>query len=179
MIRCGIGYDIHRLSEGRKLVLGGVEIPHHRGLEGHSDADVLAHAIADALLGGAGAGDIGQHFPNTDESIRGISSIDILKQVLALLGEKNAWPVHIDATVIAEAPKIGPHVAAMRKAIAAALKLSDEQVNIKATTNETLGSIGRGEGIAAMAVATVEMVGRDRRARRNRSGRPGGPSLPK
>ena len=177
MIRCGIGYDVHRLSEGRKLILGGVEIAHDRGLEGHSDADVLAHAIADALLGAAAAGDIGQHFPNTDESIRGISSIEILKRVSALLDKEDARPVNIDATVIAEAPKIGPHVAAMRKRIAAALRLSEAQVNIKATTNERLGTIGRGEGIAAIATATVEMVGRDRRARPHR-GRPGGPSLP-
>jgi 2-C-methyl-D-erythritol 2,4-cyclodiphosphate synthase len=155
--RCGIGYDIHRLTEGRKLILGGVEIPSHRGLEGHSDADVLAHAIADALLGAVAAGDIGQHFPNTDESIRGISSIEILKRVQALLAEKKARPVNIDATVIAEAPRIGPYVAAMRKQIAAALGIPAGQINIKATTNETLGTLGRGEGIAAMAVAAVQV----------------------
>jgi 2-C-methyl-D-erythritol 2,4-cyclodiphosphate synthase len=158
MIRSGIGYDIHRLAEGRKLILGGVEIAHSRGLDGHSDADVLSHAIADALLGAICAGDIGHLFPNTDESIRGISSIEILKRVLTLLGENNAWPVNIDATVIAEAPKIAPHVAAMRSRLAKALKLSEGQVSIKATTNEGLGSIGRGEGIAAMAVASVEMA---------------------
>jgi 2-C-methyl-D-erythritol 2,4-cyclodiphosphate synthase len=157
MIRCGIGYDVHRLADGRKLTLGGVEIAHSRGLEGHSDADVLSHAIADALLGAISAGDIGQHFPNTDESIRGISSIEILKGVAALLGEQNARPTNIDATVIAEAPKIAPHVPAMRKQIATALKLSPDQISIKATTNEGLGTIGRGEGIAAMAVASVEM----------------------
>jgi len=144
-IRCGIGYDVHRLVEGRKLILGGVEIAHSRGLKGHSDADVLSHAIADALLGALGAGDIGQHFPNTDESIRGINSIEILKRV--------------------------------NKLLAGAIGVSDSNISIKATTNEKLGSIGRGEGIAAMAVATVE-VGRDRRARRKRSGPPGGPSLP-
>src|SRR2546421_8251305 len=110
MIRCGIGYDVHRLAKGRKLILGGVEIAHTRGLEGHSDADVLSHAIADALLGAICAGDIGQHFPNTDESIRGISSTEILKSVAVKLGEQNARPVNIDATIIAEAPKIAPHV---------------------------------------------------------------------
>src|SRR6201987_1106316 len=115
MIRSGIGYDIHRFADGLKLILGGVEIAHARGLDGHSDADVLSHAIADALLGAIGAGDIGQHFPNTDESIRGISSIEILSRVAALLKEKRARPVNIDATIIAEAPKIAPHVSAMRK----------------------------------------------------------------
>ena len=108
-VRCGIGYDVHRLVEGRKLILGGVEIAHSRGLEGHSDADVLSHAIADALLGAIGAGDIGQHFPNTDESIRGINSIDILKHVSELLAEKKARVLNIDATIIAEEPKIAPH----------------------------------------------------------------------
>jgi len=157
MIRCGIGYDIHRFVEGRKLVLGGIEIPHSRGLEGHSDADVLAHAIADSLLGAIGAGDIGQHFPNTDESIRGISSIEILKRVNELLAEKSARVVNIDATLLAEEPKFAPHVEAMRKVIADALGTSDSNISVKATTNERLGPIGRGEGIAAMAVATVEV----------------------
>ena len=165
-IRCGIGYDVHRLVEGRKLILGGVEIAHSRGLEGHSDADVLSHAVADALLGAIGAGDIGQHFPNTDESIRGINSIEILKHVSKLLAENNARAINVDATIIAEEPKLVPHVAAMRKIIANAIGVSDSNVGVKATTNEKLGAIGRGEGIAAMAVATVEMVGRDRRARR-------------
>ena len=166
MIRCGIGYDVHRLVEGRKLILGGVEIAHARGLEGHSDADVLSHAVADALLGAIGAGDIGQHFPNTDESIRGINSIEILKHVSKLLAENKARAINVDATIIAEEPKLVPHVAAMRKIIANAIGVSDSNVGVKATTNEKLGAIGRGEGIAAMAVATVEMVGRDRRARR-------------
>jgi 2-C-methyl-D-erythritol 2,4-cyclodiphosphate synthase len=165
-VRCGIGYDVHRLAEGRKLILGGVEIVHSRGLEGHSDADVLSHAIADALLGAIGAGDIGQHFPNTDESIRGINSIEILKYVSKLLAEKKARVLNIDATIIAEEPKIGPHVSAMRKNIASAIDGSESDVSIKATTNEKLGAIGRSEGIAAMAVASVEVVGRDRRARR-------------
>jgi 2-C-methyl-D-erythritol 2,4-cyclodiphosphate synthase len=156
MIRCGIGYDVHRLVEGRKLILGGVEIAHSRGLEGHSDADVLSHAIADALLGAIAAGDIGQHFPNTDESIRGISSIEILKRVTRLLAEKKARVLNVDATVIAEEPKLAPYIAAMRKMVADALGVSDSNVSVKATTNETLGAIGRREGIAAMAVATVE-----------------------
>lgn len=156
-IRCGNGYDAHRLVPGRKLVLGGVEIPHDRGLDGHSDADVICHAIADALLGAVGESDIGHHFPNSDESIRGINSIEILKRVTALLGEIHARPVNVDATLIAEAPKIAPHIGAMREKIAAALRLEPSHVSIKATTNEGLGSIGRGEGMAAMAVATVEM----------------------
>ena len=154
--RCGIGYDIHRLGQNRKLILGGIEIPYLLGLEGHSDADVLSHAITDALLGAICAGDIGQHFPDTDESIRGISSIEILKRVTKVLADKKARIINIDATVIAEAPKIAPQIAAMRKAVAAAIGVSDSQVSIKATTNERLGPIGRGEGISAMAVATVE-----------------------
>lgn len=156
MIRCGTGYDAHRLAPGRKLILGGVEIPHDRGLEGHSDADVLCHAIADALLGAIAESDIGHHFPNTDESIRGISSIEILKKVNALLEQKHARAVNVDATLIAEAPKIAPHIAGMREKIAAALQLDVSRVGIKATTNEGLGAVGRGEGIVAMAVATIE-----------------------
>lgn len=155
-VRCGIGYDVHRLAEDRKLILGGIEIAHSRGLEGHSDADALSHAIADALLGAIGAGDIGQHFPNTDESIRGISSIEILKQVSRLLAKNKAHALNVDATIIAEEPKIAPHVAAMRKIIADAIGVSISNISVKATTNETLGAIGRGEGIAAIAVATVE-----------------------
>jgi len=156
MIRCGIGYDVHRLAKGRRLILGGVEIAHSRGLEGHSDADVLSHAIADALLGAIAAGDIGQHFSNTDESIRGISSIEILRHVTALLAENKAKAKNIDVTVIAEEPKIAPHIPAMRKTIADAISLGEFSISIKATTNERLGAIGRGEGIAAMAIATVE-----------------------
>jgi 2-C-methyl-D-erythritol 2,4-cyclodiphosphate synthase len=178
MIRCGIGYDVHRLAKERKLILGGVEITHSRGLEGHSDADVLSHAIADALLGAIAAGDIGQHFPNTDESIRGMSSIDILRRVSAMLAEKKARVTNVDATVIAEAPKIAPHIPAMRKTIAQAIGVDESCVGIKATTNEGLGAIGRSEGIAAMAVASVDVVVRDRRARRKSNGRPGGPALP-
>ena len=147
---------MHRLAKGRKLILGGVEITHSHGLEGHSDADVLSHAIADALLGAVAAGDIGQHFPNTDESIRGISSIDILRRVSELLAEKKAHVANVDATIIAEAPKIAPHIPAMRTIIAQAIAVDESRVAIKATTNERLGTIGRGEGIAAMAIATVE-----------------------
>ena len=157
MIRSGIGYDIHRFADGLKLILGGVEIAHARGLEGHSDADVLSHAIADALLGAIGAGDIGQHFPNTDQSIRGISSMEILKHVGNLLHEKHARVINVDATVIAEAPKIAPHVPAMRREIATAIGVSESDVSVKATTNERLGPIGRGEGIAAIAITTVEL----------------------
>src|SRR6266705_3766697 len=115
MTRCGIGYDVHRLAKGRKLILGGVEIAHSHGLAGHSDADVLSHAIADALLGALAAGDIGQHFPNTDESIRGISSIDILRRIHALLTKRQARVINVDATILAEAPKIAPHIPAMQK----------------------------------------------------------------
>lgn len=157
MTRCGIGYDAHRLVAGRKLILGGVEIPHSVGLEGHSDADVLAHAIADALLGAIGESDIGHHFPNTNEGIRGISSITILERVGQVLRAQQAKPINVDATLIAEAPKIAPHIAAMRENIARALGLKTTRVSIKATTNEGLGNIGRGEGMAAMAVASVEM----------------------
>jgi len=157
MTRCGIGYDAHRLVAGRKLILGGVEIPHSVGLEGHSDADVLSHAIADALLGAIGESDIGHHFPNTDETIRGISSIAILKRVADVLRKSGARVVNVDATLIAEAPKIAPHINAMREKIAAALRLEPPRISIKATTNEGLGTIGRGEGMAAMAVASVKV----------------------
>jgi 2-C-methyl-D-erythritol 2,4-cyclodiphosphate synthase len=161
MTRCGIGYDVHRLAEGRKLILGGVEIAHSHGLEGHSDADVLSHAIADALLGAIGAGDIGQHFPNTDESIRGISSIEILKRVTELLTDKRVRVLNVDATLLAETPKITPHVPAMRQKIATALGTSESNVSVKATTNEKLGPVGRGEGMAAIAIATIEIIDSD------------------
>ena len=155
--RCGIGYDAHRLVSGRKLILGGVKIPHPRGLEGHSDADVLSHAVADAVLGALGAGDIGKHFPNTEESIRGISSIEILRHAATIAAQKNARVVNVDATVLAEAPKISPHIPEMREKIAAALRIEPARVSIKATTNEGLGAIGRSEGMAAIAVASVEV----------------------
>jgi len=155
--RCGIGYDAHRLVSGRKLILGGVKIPHPRGLEGHSDADVLSHAVADAVLGALGAGDIGKHFPNTEESIRGISSIEILRHAATIAAQKNARVVNVDATVLAEAPKISPHIAAMQQKIADALGVKANAISIKATTNEGLGAIGRSEGMAAIAVASVEV----------------------
>jgi len=156
--RCGIGYDAHRLVSGRKLILGGVKIPHPRGLEGHSDADVLSHAVADAVLGALGAGDIGKHFPNTEESIRGISSIEILRHAATIAAQKNARVVNVDATVLAEAPKISPHIAAMQEKIADALGVKANAISIKATTNEGLGPIGRSEGMAAIAVASVEVT---------------------
>ena len=156
--RCGIGYDAHRLVSGRKLILGGVEIAHEHGLEGHSDADVLSHAIADAILGALGAGDIGKHFPNTEESIRGISSLEILRHVATIAAQKNARVVNVDATVLAEAPKISPHITAMQEKIADALGVKANAISIKATTNEGLGAIGRSEGMAAMAVASVEVT---------------------
>ena len=158
MFRSGIGYDIHRFGNGRKLILGGVEIPHDRGLEGHSDADVLSHAIADALLGAIGERDIGHHFPNTDETIRGISSLEILRRVAEIFSARNCRVVNIDATLIAEAPKIGPHLEAMREKIAGALGVGKSCVGIKATTNEGLGALGRGEGMAALAIASVEVT---------------------
>src|SRR5205809_7170710 len=135
MIRCGIGYDVHRLAKGRKLILGGVEITHSHGLEGHSDADVLSHAIADALLGAIGAGDIGQHFPNTDESIRGMRSIDILKRVAALFAENKERVVNVDSTVITEEPKIAMHIPAMRNIIAQVITSEGPRVGRKSTTN--------------------------------------------
>ncbi|MGC1481348.1 MAG: 2-C-methyl-D-erythritol 2,4-cyclodiphosphate synthase [Chthoniobacterales bacterium] len=156
MTTTGIGYDVHRFIEGRPLVLGGIEIPHSHGLDGHSDADVLSHAIADAILGAIGESDIGHHFPNTDETIRGISSLDILSRVAVILTEKPATLINVDATLIAEEPKISPHLAAMKSALAATLGLPLDRIGIKATTNETLGFIGRAEGIAAMAVAAVD-----------------------
>jgi 2-C-methyl-D-erythritol 2,4-cyclodiphosphate synthase len=151
----GIGYDVHKLVEGRPLILGGVEIPHTHGLEGHSDADVLCHAVADAILGAAGDRDIGHHFPNTDESIRGISSLEILRRVVELLTERGSRVVNIDVTLISEAPKIAPHLGEMRAQLSSALRLDPARVGIKATTNECMGFLGRREGIAAMAVASI------------------------
>lgn len=159
MNRAGIGYDVHRLVEGRPLILGGVEIPHDRGLDGHSDADVLCHAIADAVLGALGECDIGHHFPNTDQSIRGISSLEILERVAAIARKQGARIVNIDSTLIAEAPKIGPHLEAMRAHLSRSLGIPASAVGIKATTNERMGFLGRSEGIAAMAVASVEAPG--------------------
>jgi len=156
MFATGIGYDVHRFIEGRPLILGGVHIPHPLGLEGHSDADVLCHAIADALLGAAGEADIGHFFPNTDESLRGISSIEILRRVQARLTEKSTGILNVDATLIAEMPQIAPHLSAMKAVLSAALGLRPDRIGIKATTNEGMGFLGRGEGIAAMAVAAVD-----------------------
>jgi 2-C-methyl-D-erythritol 2,4-cyclodiphosphate synthase len=155
--RSGIGYDSHRLEAGRRLVLGGVEVPGaERGLAGHSDADALTHAVIDALLGAAGLGDIGQHFPDTDERWRDADSLDLLTQVCVFLEEHGFTVTHLDATVICEAPKLGPYRDEMRRALASAASLSARAVNVKFTTNEGMGWVGRGEGIAAMAVATVE-----------------------
>lgn len=159
MFATGIGYDVHRFIEGRPLILGGVRIPHAMGLEGHSDADVLCHAIADALLGAAGEPDIGHYFPNTDESLRGISSIEILRRVQAVLTKKSVVILNIDVTLIAEMPKIAPHLSAMKAALSEALSLPPQRIGIKATTNEGMGFLGRGEGIAAMAVAAVDRGG--------------------
>lgn len=154
--RSGIGYDSHRLSAGRPLILGGVHIPGAaRGLVGHSDADALTHAVIDALLGAAGLGDIGHHFPDTDERWRDADSIVLLAEVRALLAGEHVVVVHVDCTVICEAPKLGPHRDAMRQRMADALGVPGTAVSVKFTTNETMGFVGRGEGIAAMAVATV------------------------
>lgn len=154
----GIGYDVHRFAPERALILGGVEIPHSHGLDGHSDADVLCHAIADAVLGAVGERDIGHHFPNTDESIRGISSLEILRKISFLLAGQNSRVINVDATLIAEMPKISPYVAEMRANISEALGIPVARVGVKATTNEGMGFLGRGEGIAALAVASVEQA---------------------
>jgi 2-C-methyl-D-erythritol 2,4-cyclodiphosphate synthase len=154
-VRTGIGYDVHRLAPDRPLILGGVEIPHERGLEGHSDADVVLHAIVDALLGAAALGDIGSHFPPGDPRYRNASSVRFLTATRSMVEEAAYRISNIDCTVIAETPRILPFSRAMRETIAAALGLTAEDVSIKATTNEGLGSIGRGEGIAALAVATI------------------------
>jgi 2-C-methyl-D-erythritol 2,4-cyclodiphosphate synthase len=154
----GIGYDVHRFAPGRRLILGGVEIPHPLGLDGHSDADVLSHAIADAVLGALGLPDIGHWFPPGDPACKDISSLAILAKSAALAADHGFALVNVDSTLIAEAPKILPHRDAMRANISAALGLPPHRVNIKATTNESLGFIGRHEGIAALAVATVKPI---------------------
>ncbi|MCH2063858.1 MAG: 2-C-methyl-D-erythritol 2,4-cyclodiphosphate synthase [Roseibacillus sp.] len=155
MTRVGIGYDVHQFTDNRPLILGGVEIPHPQGLQGHSDADVLSHAIADAVLGALGLPDIGHYFPPTDASIEGISSLEILAKCRTLAEAEGATIVNIDSTLIAEAPKILPFREAMQERIGAALGLGPDLVGIKATTNEHMGFVGRGEGIAAMAVASA------------------------
>jgi 2-C-methyl-D-erythritol 2,4-cyclodiphosphate synthase len=155
-VRTGIGYDCHRFAPGRRLVLGGLEIEHEQGLEGHSDADVLTHAIIDAMLGAAGLGDIGQHFPDTDERFRDADSLELLRATVALLAQAGLGVIHIDATVVIERPAIAPHREAMRAALARALGSDPERVNVKATRGEGMGFVGRGEGAAALAVATVD-----------------------
>ena len=156
-MRVGIGYDIHRLVKGRKLILGGIDIPYEKGLEGHSDADVLTHAICDALLGAAGMGDIGVHFPDSDPAYKDIYSIRLLETTRKMVSEKYPRIFNIDATVFAESPRLGPFRQAMAEKIAQALMLSSELVNIKATTTERLGLVGSGDGIAAMCVVMLGM----------------------
>lgn len=158
MIRIGQGFDVHAFVDGRPLILGGVRIPHDKGLLGHSDADVLIHAICDACLGAAGLGDIGMHFPDSDVRYKDSDSRLFLQRVRALLGAKRWQVVNVDATVIAQAPRIAPHAPAMRANIAADLGVAIEQVNIKATTTERLGFTGRGEGIAAQAAVLIETI---------------------
>jgi len=158
-IRIGHGFDVHAFAAGRKLIIGGVEIPFERGLLGHSDADVLLHAICDALLGAAGRGDIGRHFPDSDPAYKGIDSRELLRHVIRLLGD-DGWHVgNVDSTVIAQEPRMAPFIAAMRENIAADLEVPTSAVNIKATTTERLGFTGRGEGIAAEAVCVLERAG--------------------
>jgi len=159
MIRVGIGYDVHELVAGRKLILGGVEIPHIKGLDGHSDADVLMHAICDAVLGALGEGDIGHFFPNTDPRWKNCPSKVFLLEAARLIAVRGGKLVNVDSSVIAQQPKISPHIEAMKTQIAIALNVNETQIGIKATTNERLGFIGREEGIAAMAVASVELPG--------------------
>lgn len=157
-MRIGMGYDVHKLVEGRKLILGGVNIPYEKGLLGHSDADVLTHAIMDALLGAAALGDIGKHFPDTDEAYKGANSIELLRHVKKLLDEKQYLISNIDATIIAQRPKLASYIPDMVTTIAEALGLSEGQVNIKATTEEGLGFTGTGEGISSHAVCLLETV---------------------
>ncbi|MBM7615334.1 2-C-methyl-D-erythritol 2,4-cyclodiphosphate synthase [Alkaliphilus hydrothermalis] len=155
MYRVGMGYDVHRLVKERKLILGGVEIPFEKGLLGHSDADVLLHAIKDALLGAAGLGDIGKHFPDTDENYKGADSLKLLEVVVEMLEEKGYKVINIDATIIAERPKMAPHILQMRENIARVVKTSIDDINVKATTTEGLGFTGKGKGIAAQVVASI------------------------
>jgi len=157
-MRIGMGYDVHKLVEGRKLILGGVEIPYEKGLLGHSDADVLLHAIMDALLGAAALGDIGKHFPDTDPAYKGISSIRLLEHVANLLEEHQFLIENIDATIIAQRPKMRPYIDTMRENIAKALKIEADQINVKATTEEGLGFTGSGEGISSQAICMREKV---------------------
>jgi 2-C-methyl-D-erythritol 2,4-cyclodiphosphate synthase len=151
----GIGYDTHRLADGRRLILGGVAIPYGQGLDGHSDADVLTHAVIDALLGAAGLGDIGEHFPDTDERFSDADSIELLQTVVATVADAGLEVVNVDCTVLMQAPRLAPHKQAIRARLAATLGLSVARVNVKATTGEGIGFVGRGEGVAALAVASV------------------------
>lgn len=155
-MRIGSGYDVHKLVEGRKLILGGVEIEHSKGLLGHSDADVLVHAIMDAILGAAALGDIGKHFPDTDNKFKGISSMILLKEVFYLLDNKGYCIINIDTTIVAQKPKLAPYIDSMRKNIADVLNISVDDVNIKATTEEKLGFTGREEGISSSAVCLID-----------------------
>lgn len=157
-MRIGHGYDSHRFAPGRRLVLGGVEIAHEQGLDGHSDADAVAHALTDALLGAAGLGDIGRHFPPSDERWRDADSLDLLARVVGLLEAENFQVVNADVTVVAESPRIGPHADAMRERLAAVLGIAPRDVSVKGKSNEGMGWIGRGEGVAAMAVALIDRV---------------------
>ncbi|HJG06718.1 2-C-methyl-D-erythritol 2,4-cyclodiphosphate synthase [Megamonas hypermegale] len=157
-MRVGIGYDVHKLVENRKLILGGVDIPHEKGLLGHSDADVLLHAISDALLGSAALGDIGKHFPDSDDRYKGISSLILLKHVGDLLNEKNYAVNNIDATIVAQRPKLLPYIEQMRQNVATTLDIPLEDVNIKATTEERLGFTGSEEGISSYAVCTIKKI---------------------
>ena len=154
-VRCGIGYDLHRLEVGRKLIVGGIELPFDKGPVGHSDGDVLAHALCDALLGAAGLGDIGTHFPDTDAKWKGANSLIFLEHAKKLLAEKNFVIEHVDAVVITEKPKLGPHFPRMREALARALGVPAEKIHLKAKTNEGVDAVGRGEAIAAHVVATI------------------------
>ena len=176
-MRVGMGYDVHRLVEGRKLILGGVEIPYEKGLLGHSDADVLIHAIMDALLGAAALGDIGKHFPDTDPQYKGISSVELLKHVAKLLDENNYVIENIDATVIAQRPKLRPYMEEMTKNIAGALEIEENRLNLKATTEEGLGFTGTGEGMASQAICSLvglmDYAGSDRDALSGCSSCPG------
>jgi len=156
MIKVGQGFDVHQLVKGRKCIIGGVDIPFSKGLDGHSDADVLLHAISDAILGAAALGDIGKHFPNTDPLIKDINSREILKKVISLLQQKKYSIVNIDATVICELPKLTPHIDQIKKNIASDCNIDIDRINVKATTTETLGFTGRGEGIAAQAICLIE-----------------------
>ena len=158
MTRFGMGYDVHRLVEGRKLILGGVEIPWEKGLLGHSDADVLLHAVADALLGAAALGDIGRHFPDTDEKFAGADSQKLLAEVVRLIREKGYRVGNVDATIVAQVPKLAPHIGQMTENIAKVLGIARDCVNVKATTEERLGFTGSGEGMSAYAVAGLESI---------------------